>query len=407
MSAPAWALGYDLGWLRSIAAIFADHDAPYALGAFSRVKENQVAAWASEGALTVAWAAADRPVAACVASWPRQRRTTVDFSGRRILQTGPGDLAVRRVAHLEGWGAAAVDMIQQLRGPGGARAANPARVVLDLWQESPRDRAIAAALGARWQGTKIKASSELVGVWATGMPPTPWRPLEDVALARLNLAYDPAPLLAELEGLDWQPHYAVYNKRQSWSALALRGFGGTPDFIIKPAEMSKKWKADNPDALGWACEPTPLWDKLPGLAALADSLPGRKERVRLMRLAPGDGELSRHADITDPDAGCADGRLMRIHLPLLTNPGVRFRGWQPDGSSCELHMAAGSAWWLDTRKPHTARNDGPTERIHLVADVEASPELRALVAEPAPADKPPPPFALPPAAPAEFAITRA
>jgi hypothetical protein len=51
-------------------------------------------------------------------------------------------------------------------------------------------------------------------------------------------------------------------------------------------------------------------------------------------------------------------------------------------------MAAGEAWYLDTRKPHTARNDGAAERIHVVADVEASPALLALCTRPAPAEGP-------------------
>jgi hypothetical protein len=31
MSSPAWAHGYDLDWLRSIAAVSADHDTPLTL----------------------------------------------------------------------------------------------------------------------------------------------------------------------------------------------------------------------------------------------------------------------------------------------------------------------------------------------------------------------------------------
>jgi hypothetical protein len=70
---------------------------------------------------------------------------------------------------------------------------------------------------------------------------------------------------------------------------------------------------------------------------------------------------------------------MRIHVPVVTNDGVRFEGWQLDGSRAAAHMAPGEAWYLDTRKPHTARNDGVGERVHLVMDVESSPALWELL----------------------------
>jgi aspartyl/asparaginyl beta-hydroxylase (cupin superfamily) len=42
-------------------------------------------------------------------------------------------------------------------------------------------------------------------------------------------------------------------------------------------------------------------------------------------------------------------------------------------------MAPGEAWYLDTRKPHTARNDGEEPRVHLVIDAEATPDLLDLL----------------------------
>jgi aspartyl/asparaginyl beta-hydroxylase (cupin superfamily) len=42
-------------------------------------------------------------------------------------------------------------------------------------------------------------------------------------------------------------------------------------------------------------------------------------------------------------------------------------------------MPAGEWWYLDQRKPHTARNGGSTDRIHLVCDVVATQELHDLL----------------------------
>jgi hypothetical protein len=42
-------------------------------------------------------------------------------------------------------------------------------------------------------------------------------------------------------------------------------------------------------------------------------------------------------------------------------------------------MQEGECWYLDTRKPHEAINGGDTDRVHLVIDVPASPQIRKLV----------------------------
>lgn len=87
--------------------------------------------------------------------------------------------------------------------------------------------------------------------------------------------------------------------------------------------------------------------------------------------------MTRHADITDLEAGTDPRKVLRIHIPLRTNPGVRFRSWGLDGQAVERHMDVGELWYLDTRKPHTAINGGETERIHLVVDTYSTPEILA------------------------------
>jgi len=58
--------------------------------------------------------------------------------------------------------------------------------------------------------------------------------------------------------------------------------------------------------------------------------------------------------------------------------------WQHEGARIEGHMPTGEAWYLDTRKPHQALNKGVAHRVHLVLDVEACPELRAVLGDDAP-----------------------
>src|SRR5690606_6752563 len=121
--------------------------------------------------------------------------------------------------------------------------------------------------------TKVTASSDLKGLWLSAPTgglarrPDPLDPADEpgvkVLLPEWLSGETHAAILAELAGYEaaqdeaFAQHYSSYNKRHSWTAFALHGYSsGEPDFIIKPAEMSKGWKAENPSRLGAECEPT-------------------------------------------------------------------------------------------------------------------------------------------------------
>jgi Aspartyl/Asparaginyl beta-hydroxylase len=375
--APSWAKGLPMARLRAAARLWQAHDGDLPMGAFMGVKENQVADWAAAGKLT-AWGRGGDLAAAAVLT-PASGQPVKDFRGEEIARPPKGDMTVQRFA--------GDPRILAAQLSGGSRP----RLWAWAWMENPADRWLMRKLGLAWYGTKIRASSELLGLYGPlpgidGLLPG----IDSNGLVRLDLTFDPAPLLAEVQAAEpgWADHYSGYNKRGTWQAVSLRGYGGDPGFIIKPSEMSRKWKAGHPAELRWKLKDSPLYDTVPGIRALVGRLPGRKHRVRLMRLAPGNGELTRHSDITDPDAGTRPGQLLRIHLPLITNPRVVFQSWTPMGARQVARMDAGTAWYLDTRKPHTAVNEGPAERIHVVADVESTPELLALATMPAEAGGP-------------------
>lgn len=371
----AWQKGYDLAALQAVAAVYAAHDAGLTFGAFSRMSEAAVAEGLASGRLRLAWDEG-RPVAAAFVRTTRSRTVVNDYAGP-FARVPVGTVMVRRPACLPGYERALYELV------GGAASEGDAPlVVLECFVESEIDQGLVLHMGLAHLTTKVPASAELIGVFTNDaeVEGRPWP--EPAGLAALDLpVFDVEAAAKEVDaaGLSWGDHYSTYNKRHSWSAVALRGFGGHPGFIIKPAEMSKKWQHENRKTLGWACEDTPLRAALPACEEIVAALPGAKQRIRLMRLTPGGGELTRHADITDPEAGCADGKVMRIHIPLVTNEAVRFWSWLPDGEAIERHMAEGAAWYLDTRKPHRALNGGTTDRVHLVVDCFAGPELRALV----------------------------
>ena len=98
-----------------------------------------------------------------------------------------------------------------------------------------------------------------------------------------------------------------------------------------------------------------------------------------MRLASFGGELARHADITDREAGTRDGCVARLHIPLVTHEDVLFESWGLRGERQEMHFAVRGLYYLDQRKPHRVINRSPVERIHLVVDTYCSEELRELI----------------------------
>jgi hypothetical protein len=78
-------------------------------------------------------------------------------------------------------------------------------------------------------------------------------------------------------------------------------------------------------------------------------------RVMLARMAPG-GEILPHVD-----ANPAAQWPHKIHVPLLTNPGVGFR----IGDTIH-HLPEGHAVEVNNLGIHAVRNDGDTDRIHLI-----------------------------------------
>ena len=377
-AAPLWAKGHDLALLREIAGLFAFQFKPHLYGAFGLPKEAVVADAISDG--QAIWTRHEGLVAgAALFRVSKSASQHIDFAGRAAKPQG-GDLVIRSIA---GSDTARCAIVAHLVAKTGAAA-----VWVEDFIESPR-AALWLELGFAHVMTKVAASSDLKGVWHRGdrsrRLPAALNPADRPALSILAhdwlLPADRAAVLAEANAYGkWAQHYSSYNKRKSWTAFALRGFDPSdPAFIIKPAEMSKAWRAENPARLKSVCRDTPAAEHCPGLMAIAARLPGRPQRIRLMRLSKGGGELSRHADITDPEAGPGDRQVARVHIPLVTPPECHFIGWDIAGHKFERHFPAGALCYLDTRKPHSVRNPGSADRIHLVVDQFGSSELRALI----------------------------
>ncbi len=173
-----------------------------------------------------------------------------------------------------------------------------------------------------------------------------------VRFLQLPILFDAERLAREIAAIEpgaWRPHPQGYPGND---ALALITTDGDP--------LS--------DARDGAMGPTPHLLACPYLMQVLDALGATWGRSRLMRLS-GDAEVTAHVDT---DYYWRDH--MRVHVPIITQPTVRFRcGGE------EVNMAAGECWVFDTWSLHSVRNDATRARIHLVADTVGGDGLLTLM----------------------------
>lgn len=169
---------------------------------------------------------------------------------------------------------------------------------------------------------------------------------------RLPLAFDPAPLAADLAAFgesDWTRHFVRDNYEGDWSAIPLRAAEGE----THPVRMI------GVHSLAARFVDTHFLARAPAMAAALSRLRSPLKSARLMRLRPGSA-IREHSD-HDPDE---ERPGARVHLPITTNAGVEFH---LGGKA--VAMTPGSLWYLRLSEPHRAVNRGTTDRVHLVVDL--------------------------------------
>ena len=174
-----------------------------------------------------------------------------------------------------------------------------------------------------------------------------------VPFIQLPLRFDADALAAEVLALGegvWRDHPQKFPGN---SMLPLLAAGGEPTNESFIGEMS----------------PTPELLLCPYLMQTIASLGAVAGRTRLMRLA-GQAEVTPHVD-----QGYYWTDRVRVHVPIVTQPTVRF---ECDGVT--INMAAGECWIFDTWRQHKVENDANRSRIHLVVDTVGGPVFWDLVA---------------------------
>ena len=182
-----------------------------------------------------------------------------------------------------------------------------------------------------------------------------------VPFIQLPLHFDASVLAAEVEALGddaWRDHPQKFPGNSMLPLLAAGGDPANESFI---GEMA----------------PTPELQRCSYLLQTIASLGAVAGRTRLMRLA-GQAEVTRHVD-----QGYYWTDRVRVHVPIVTQPTVRF-----ECGGEIIHMAAGECWIFDTWREHRVENDADRSRIHLVVDTVGGPEFWDLVAGGRPHDAP-------------------
>ena len=369
-----WQKGYELEYLKEVTNKFSDFN-EYSCSPFSEMSKDSVASALEKG--HIEFLDHDAVVESQITSVRRE----ITADGNVVIGTKEkGDRVVKKIS---GDVFPLVERMKSYTEP----------TWLFVWEEDVKCRNVAKLAGYKKIGAKITSFAEIYGIYFKDVPGWfgerihPEVPeYEKYALRKLKLETT-YPFETAIVGIqdklknlpEFTDHYSNYNAKGSWSALSLRGYRPDPSFITKPIEMNKKWKEENPGSLEWQLEDTQLRSQFPEVETLLQMIPGQKHRIRFMRLKPKDGELKRHTDLVDPDQGISDGKLVRIHFPIVTNDKVIFNNWNWDGKTDDTNMKVGEAWYLDVRKPHRAINGGDDYRIHLVVDVESNEELRKLI----------------------------
>jgi aspartyl/asparaginyl beta-hydroxylase len=179
---------------------------------------------------------------------------------------------------------------------------------------------------------------------------------------QLPLTYEADALAAEVAAVDEASWRAHPQKFQGNSMLPLVAADGDP----------------SNESFSGPMRPTPALESCPYLMQVIDSLGVIVGRSRLMRLS-GHAEVSSHVD-----QGYYWAERVRVHVPIVTQPTVRF-----ECGDAVVNMAAGECWIFDTWRSHNVINNAGDSRIHLVVDTVGGDAFWDLVAQGRPVPRPP------------------
>jgi|TARA_R110000868_G_scaffold409225_1_gene694380 hypothetical protein len=176
-----------------------------------------------------------------------------------------------------------------------------------------------------------------------------------------------------IEGLTLSLVKTKYNDG-NWEAISLRGYSKDPNNILKPGVLKSEETASElqDTTLRFVPEMQPINEIL-------SKIPAEFQRVRFMRLKAGT-KIEKHTDKVDKTIGFEDGEIIRIHVPIKTDPKVVFSLYEGKERK-DFYLEVGNYYYADVTKPHEVYNAWDDDRIHLVADCYSNQTMRDLILE--------------------------
>lgn len=187
-------------------------------------------------------------------------------------------------------------------------------------------------------------------------------PLEAV---KLRSGYDVERLAQDVANVSHIPWAAKtrYSSKTGGPGAPRPSRGWTCLPIRSPGGQLSRTDPGGPGTLEFAH--TSVFEQVPYIQEILDGVPGNHRQISLLALEPG-GSSHVHRDYP---SGFAFGWI-RLHLPITTNDrcGTTI-------NDTRYHWDSGELWYGDFSLLHHVANEGTTTRVHLVMDIEVSPEV--------------------------------
>lgn len=158
----------------------------------------------------------------------------------------------------------------------------------------------------------------------------------------------------------------------NWEAISLRGYSKDPENILKPGVLKTEEVTSvlQDTTLRFVSEMQPINEIL-------SYIPAEFQRVRIMRLKAGT-KIEKHTDKVDKSIGFEDGEIIRIHVPIKTDPKVVFSLYEGKDKK-DFYLEVGNYYYADVTRPHEVHNAWHDDRLHLVADCYSNQTMRDLI----------------------------
>lgn len=175
-----------------------------------------------------------------------------------------------------------------------------------------------------------------------------------------------------IDSLSFSAVKTKYNAKRQWEAISLRGFSDDPTNILKPNVLKSGLSEGKLQDTYLRTLP-----ELSPLHEIINQLPTEFERIRIMRLRAGTS-ISKHTDKVDKSIGFDDGEIVRIHIPIRTDPSVMMTLWDKK-TPTDYHLKQGYFYYTDVTRAHAVQNPWDQDRLHLVVDCFSSQTMRDMI----------------------------